>query len=101
MTTRGIHLFIAKLATGLAVLSFSATGVAQSEETFQIGGSCAGLAYLNKAQIATVLASAFVDDLHSFCYPEEPSECSDYSSFMQGAGKLSTGSDDYYCSLEQ
>jgi hypothetical protein len=101
MTFRGIHSIVVKLVTGLAIIGMSSMGSAQSEETFQIGGSCAGLAYLNKTQIATVLASAFIDDLHSFCYPEEPSECSDYSSFMQGIGKLSTGSDDYYCSLEQ
>jgi len=101
MTFRGIHSIVAKLVVGLALIGTSSISAGQSEETFQIGGSCAGLAYLNKAEIGAVLASAFVDDLHSFCYPEEPSECSDYSSFMQGSGKLSTGSDDYFCALEQ
>ena len=101
MTIRGLHSIGVKMITGLAFLGISSIGAAQSEETFQIGGSCAGLAYLTKAQIQVVLASAFVDDLHSFCYPEEPLECSDYSSFMRGGGKLSTGSDDYYCALEQ
>lgn len=89
-----------------SIACLSTTGLAQSggmsgEETFQIGGSCAGLAYLNKSQISTVLTAAFSDDLHSFCYPEEPSECSDYSAFLQGAGKLTTGDDDFHCSLNQ
>jgi len=101
MINRGIHLFKVKLISGLALVGISSIGGAQTQESFQIGGSCAALAYLSKAQIGIVLATAFVDDLHSFCYPEEPSECSDYSSFMQGSGKLTTGSDDYFCALVQ
>jgi hypothetical protein len=86
---------------GLAAGWPAGIAAGQSLEAFQIGGSCAGLAYLNKDQITTVLAAAFADDMHSFCYPEEPSECSDYSGFLQGAGRLSTGDDDFHCSLSQ
>lgn len=85
---------------------FGPSGVASgqgfsADEAFQIGGSCAGLAYLNKDQITIVLSAAFSDDMRSFCYPEEPSECSEYTAFLHGAGRLSTGDDGFHCSLIQ
>lgn len=99
--SRNLLARIMALATvaGLSTLGLAQAGGMSAEETFQIGGSCAGLAYLNKGQISMVLSAAFSDDLHSFCYPEEPSECADYSAFLQGAGKLTTGDDDFHCSL--
>lgn len=70
------------------------------EETFDVGGSCAALAYLSTDQLKNYVNSGFSDDFHSFCYPEEPQSCSDYSSFLGGLGHLSTGDDGYHCSLQ-
>lgn len=71
-----------------------------SDEIFQIGGSCAGLAYLDGAEIRHLLSNAFSDDHHSFCYPEEPSDCTDYTSFMKGMGRMTTGDDGYHCAVQ-
>jgi hypothetical protein len=69
------------------------------DDIFQIGGSCAGLAYLGGAEIRHLLSQAFSDDHHSFCYPEEPSDCTDYSSFLKGLGRMTTGDDGYHCAV--
>lgn len=110
MITRVIKSSVLKMAAlSLAfagITAFGPSGEASgqgvsADEAFQIGGSCAGLAYLNRDQIGTVLGAAFSDDMHSFCYPEEPSECSDYSAFLHGMGRLATGDDGFHCSLTQ
>jgi len=70
------------------------------DEIFQIGGSCAGLAYLGGAEIRHLLSQAFTDDHRSFCFPEEPSDCTDYSSFLNGLGRMTTGDDGYHCAVQ-
>lgn len=70
------------------------------EVTFDVGGSCAALAYMNAGQLRAFINAGYTDDFHSFCYPEEPSECSDYTPFMKGLGRLSTGDDGFHCSLQ-
>ena len=67
---------------------------------FQVGGSCAALAYLSSTQLKAYINSSYMDDFHSFCYPEEPSDCSDYTQFLKGLGRLTTGEDGYHCSLQ-
>jgi hypothetical protein len=79
--------------------SLKAQGTGESEDGFQIGGSCAALAYSSTASLRSLIAGGFADDFHSFCYPEEPSECADYTSFLKGVGRLTTGEDGYHCSL--
>jgi len=74
--------------------------VTNDEETFTVGGSCAGLAFLNGHQLRDIIGGAFPDDLRSFCYPEEPSPCSEYTSLLRGRGQLRTGEDGYHCYLE-
>jgi hypothetical protein len=71
----------------------------QGGETFQIGGSCAAMAYIEEAQLTYLISDAFKDEFPSFCYPEEPYDCSDYTSFLKGAGTLEAGVDGYYCKL--
>lgn len=80
-------------------LTLKAQGAGESEDGFQIGGSCAALAYASTSNLRSLIAGGFADDLHSFCYPEEPSECADYTSFLKGVGRLATGEDGYHCSL--
>lgn len=70
------------------------------EVTFDVGGSCAAIAYMNAGQLKAFINAGYTDDFHSFCYPEEPSECSDYTPFMKGLGRLSTGDDGFHCSLQ-
>lgn len=82
---------------GTQLLAAEAT---ENDDSFQIGGSCAGLAYVSSASLRSLIAGGFADDFHSFCFPEEPSECSDYTSFLKGVGRLSTGEDGYHCSLQ-
>jgi len=74
-------------------------GAGESDDSFQIGGSCAALAYVSSGSLRSLIAGGFADDFHSFCYPEEPSECTDYTSFLKGIGRLTTGEDGYHCSL--
>jgi hypothetical protein len=104
-----IILFVALLFTMTAeVMAADAAEVAAidvaetgdfDDDIFQIGGSCAGLAYLGGAEIRHLLSQAFSDDHHSFCYPEEPSDCTDYSSFLKGLGRMTTGDDGYHCAV--
>jgi len=68
--------------------------------SFEVGSSCAALAYLSTAELKTLVNVSYSDDFHSFCYPEEPSDCSDYTSFLRGLGRLTTGDDGYHCSLQ-
>jgi hypothetical protein len=71
----------------------------QDDDAFEVGGSCAALAYLSSAQLKSYINAGYSDDFHSFCYPEEPQSCADYSTFLKGLGRLSTGEDGYHCSL--
>lgn len=87
------------LAAVLLLLGPTIGFAAEDEDSFPIGGSCAALAYLNVTELKARLGASFSDDFHSFCFPEEPSECSDYSSLLKGLGRLSTGDDGYHCSL--
>ncbi len=95
---------LATLSLTAASPAFSAQDVADNsgddDASFAVGGSCAALAYTNGAQLKALIASGYTDDLHSFCFPEEPSECSDYTSFLKGLGRLVTGDDGYHCSLQ-
>ncbi len=91
------------LALGITVQLWQAP-VAHAEEDqdadgFQIGGSCAALAYASTTNLRALISGGYADDFHAFCFPEEPSECSDYTSFLKGVGRLNTGEDGYHCSL--
>src|SRR4051812_37472624 len=68
-------------------------------EAFKPGSSCAGLAYLSEGQLRESMGSTFAAEFNNYCYPEEPFDCTDYSSFLKGLAQLSTGSDGYYCQL--
>lgn len=85
-------------------LSLSSEIVAQDisteDVTFEVGGSCAGLAYMNANQLKAFISAGYSDDFHSFCYPEEPYSCSDYTSYLKGLGRMTTGEDGYHCSLQ-
>ncbi len=70
------------------------------DDGFEVGGSCAGLAYMNAGQLKAYVAASYSDDFHSFCFPEEPFSCSDYTSFLKGLGRMTTGEDGYHCSLQ-
>lgn len=73
--------------------------VAGDGETFQIGSSCAAMAYLEQSQIQYMISPAFKEEFQSFCYPEEPFDCSDYVSLLRGLAMLESGLDGYYCKL--
>ena len=73
---------------------------AEEGDPFQIGGSCAALAYTTGAQLSDLLTATSADDLGSFCVPEQPFECADYSSHLKGRGHLLTGEDGYHCTLQ-
>lgn len=92
------------LAFGLAAQIWFATAASaetdQDSDGFQIGGSCAALAYASTSNLRALIAGGYADDFHAFCFPEEPAECSDYTSFLKGVGRLSTGEDGYHCSLQ-
>ena len=93
------------VALGLGAGSASAAasplkGSPVEEETFAVGGSCAALAYLTTDQLRSMIAAGYSDDFHSFCYPEEPATCGDYTTALGGLGRLSTGEDGYHCSFQ-
>lgn len=69
------------------------------DELFRIGGSCAGLAFLETEEIRRHVALALGDELEGFCYPEEPFDCSDYSGFLKGIGTLVSSEDAAVCRL--
>lgn len=73
---------------------------AGDDDSFRIGGSCAALAFLTAEQIKHHAGMAFSDELHAFCYPEEPFDCTDYTGFLKGLGSMSTGNDGYFCRLK-
>lgn len=73
---------------------------AEEEEPFVIGGSCAALAYATSNELTDLLNETYSDDLGSFCVPEAPMECSDYSPFLKGRGRFITGEDGYHCTLQ-
>lgn len=103
----GVALLACVLALGLAMEQRSdaadESGIAadlnSDDATFEVGASCAALAYMSNGQLKAFIGAGYADDFHSFCYPEEPSECSDYTPFLKGLGRLSTGDDGYHCSL--
>ena len=70
------------------------------EDVFHPGGSCAALAYLSSSQLALLITSGFSDDRHSFCFPEEPSDCAEYTGLLSGRGRLTTGEDGFHCNLQ-
>jgi hypothetical protein len=95
------------LKSGLIVTSLVAAPLALSQEEegsdtdgFQIGSSCAGLAYASSNSLRGLISGGYADDFHAFCFPEEPSECADYTSFLKGVGRLAVGEDGYHCSLQ-
>jgi len=88
------------LAICLSVVGSSPTAHGEEEEPFHLGGSCAALAYTTAGELADILNETYVDDLGSFCVPDEPMECSDYSPFLKGRGRLVTGEDGYHCTLQ-
>jgi hypothetical protein len=57
------------------------------------------MAYLELAQLKYVTGPTFKDEFQSFCYPEEPFDCSDYTSLLKGLGHLEAGLDGYYCRM--
>jgi hypothetical protein len=89
-----------RLGLSIALLMSSPGLKAEEEEPFHVGGSCAALAYTTNVELADLLSEAYSDDLGSFCIPEEPMECSDYSTFLKGRGRLVTGEDGYHCTLQ-
>jgi hypothetical protein len=88
------------VSSEVSAQEFSAEGALANDDAFEVGGSCAALAYLSAAQLKAYISSGYSDDFHSFCFPEEPSDCTDYSGFLKGLGRLSTGEDGYHCSLQ-
>ena len=88
------------LGFAIATGSPSFSALAEEEDPFVIGGSCAALAYTTNAELADLLNETYTDDLGSFCVPEETMECSDYSPFLKGRGRLITGEDGYHCTLQ-
>ena len=103
----GAALFVGTIALSLGPSALSQEGKTGSSEfaiedeaLFEAGGSCAALAYLGAGQLRALIAAGYADDLHSFCFPEEPSECSDYTAYLKGMGRLSTGEDGFHCSLQ-
>ena len=93
----GAALLAGTLALGLT--SGAAAQDGDDDSAFEVGGPCAALAYMNQGQLAAFVGAAYSDDFHSFCYPEEPMECAEYTSFLKGHGKLATGDDGYHCRL--
>jgi len=89
------------VALGFAVVVSCPTVHAEEDEPFHPGGSCAALAYTTALELADLLSETYADDLGSFCVPDEPMECSDYSPFLKGRGRLVTGEDGYHCTLQQ
>ena len=85
-------------AANSSAISDAALGV--EDDLFRPGGSCSALAYLNSSQLAELIKSGFSDDHHSFCFPEEPSECAEYTSLLSGRGRLTTGEDGFHCNLQ-
>jgi hypothetical protein len=104
MSTGRILAFAATALIVILSLGLSSEIVAQEgsveEDGFEVGGSCASLAYLGAGQLKAFLSSGYSDDFHSFCYPEEPYSCSDYTSYLKGLGRMTTGEDGYHCSLQ-
>lgn len=73
---------------------------AELGDEFRIGTSCAGLAYTSTESLRSLVRSAFGEELHAFCYPEEPFDCSDYTVYLKGLGTLLSGDDAYHCQLK-
>jgi len=88
------------LALTLAVVVSSPAALGEEEDPFRLGGSCAALAYTTTGDLVDLLNETYADDFGSFCVPEEPMECSDYSTFLKGRGRLITGEDGYHCTLQ-
>ena len=78
----------------------SDSGVGIEDDGFRVGGSCATLAYLGARQLRETMKQALSDERHSFCFPEELSDCSDYNGLLRGLGRLSMGEDGYHCNLQ-
>lgn len=101
-----MNIFLSILMALAATSAVAAEGAAEGdpadvlEQEFEVGGSCAALAYLSSKELKTITSSAFADDFHSFCYPEEPFSCADYTSHLKGLGRMTTGEDGYNCSLQ-
>jgi hypothetical protein len=91
-----------KWLLGFAICASTApnSAFAEEEDPFVIGGSCAALAYTTGTELADLLNETYSDDLGSFCVPEATMECSDYSPFLKGRGRLITGEDGYHCTLQ-
>ena len=67
-----------------------------------VHGTLHGPGYSGGAGIGradTLTSGAYADDFHSFCFPEEPFGCADYTSFLKGLGRMTIGDDGYHCSL--
>ena len=92
---------IVSFSAGLCIATWtSSTARAEDEEPFRLGGSCAALAFTTQSQLSEILTASYADDLGSFCVPEEPFECGDYSSLLKGMGRLTTGEDGFHCTLQ-
>lgn len=104
MTTGRMLAMVATVLFISLTLGLSSETCAQDlsteDEAFEVGGSCAGLAYMNAGQLKAFLSAGYSDDFHSFCYPEEPYSCADYTSYLKGFGRMTTGEDGYHCSLQ-
>ncbi len=74
-----------------------------SDPEFQVGESCAALAYGSADAYLWLIESLDNRELEEFCYPEEPSFCSDYTDFLHGIGRLefSEGGEGGMCRLIQ
>lgn len=69
------------------------------ESTFEVGGSCASLAYVEKGELQDTIAEASEEGIEQFCFSEEPYFCADYSSYLHGLGRMEVGYDGYLCRL--
>ncbi len=90
---------LSTLTTGIHGEESTSDSQGIETDDFQVGDSCAALAYLTYAQMREIARAGFQSELNAFCYPEEPSDCSEYASLISGIGKLVTSESGYYCSL--
>lgn len=95
---KSVPMWVLGFAMSVSTANYAA--FAEEEDPFVIGGSCAALAYTTSTELADLLNETYSDDLGSFCVPEAPMECSDYTTFLKGRGRLITGEDGYHCTLQ-
>jgi len=71
-------------------ITFLASEVALASEKFdfEVGSSCATIIFSEPEALEWLVESLSDEELDSFCYPEEPSICSDYSGQVESIGSI-------------